>query len=405
MPDALAHLTQMTNPAKKSLKDADVNGKTVLVRVDFNVPLDEDQNITDDSRIRASLPSITYLVKQGARIVLTSHLGRPKGKRVPSLTLRPVAERLSELLGKQVAFSEEIVGENVKKSVAELQEGDVLLLENVRFDPRETENDPEFAEALADLADMFILDAFGTAHRSHATTVGVAEQLPAYAGFLVETELKMLGDALRTPERPFVVMLGGAKVSDKLVLVEKLMDVADVILVGGGMAFTFLKAKGIEVGKSLCENDFVDRARDLLNAKGKARIVLPTDVVVADRIENPSNIQTVNVEQIGSSQMGLDIGPATTVDFGKELNIAKTVFWNGPMGVFESEEFAKGTFAVAEIVASLEGITIVGGGDSVSALRQSGNAEKVSHVSTGGGASLKFLEGRELPAIATLLDA
>lgn len=405
MPDALAHLTQMTNPAKKSLKDADVNGKTVLVRVDFNVPLDEDQNITDDSRIRASLPSITYLVKQGARIVLTSHLGRPKGKRVPSLTLRPVAERLSELLGKQVAFSEEIVGENVKKSVAELQEGDVLLLENVRFDPRETENDPEFAEALADLADMFILDAFGTAHRSHATTVGVAEQLPAYAGFLVETELKMLGDALRTPERPFVVMLGGAKVSDKLVLVEKLMDVADVILVGGGMAFTFLKAKGIEVGKSLCENDFVDRARDLLNAKGKARIVLPTDVVVADRIENPSNIQTVNVEQIGSSQMGLDIGPATTVDFGKELNIAKTVFWNGPMGVFESKEFAKGTFTVAEIVASLEGITIVGGGDSVSALRQSGNAEKVSHVSTGGGASLKFLEGRELPAIATLLDA
>ena len=390
---------------KKTVKDFAVEGKRVLVRVDFNVPMDENKNITDDTRIRAAIPTIRYLMEQGAKVILASHLGRPKGQVNPKYSLAPVSVRLSSLLGAPVEMAGDCVGEEVKQSVAKLEAGQVLLLENVRFYAEEEKNDPGFAAKLAELADIYINDAFGTAHRAHASTEGIARLLPAGAGFLMQKEIEIMGKALANPERPFTAILGGAKVSDKIGVIENLLEKVDCLIIGGGMANTFLKAQGYDVGKSLVEDDKLDLARKLVQDAGcKVKLLLPSDVVAADRFEADAQRKAVGVEEIPAGWLALDIGPATAKLFAEEISFARTIVWNGPMGVFEMEPFAAGTEAVAQAMAGSKAVTIVGGGDSVAAVEKLGVAEKITHISTGGGASLEFLEGKVLPGVAALQD-
>ncbi|MGB5052587.1 MAG: phosphoglycerate kinase [Caldilineaceae bacterium] len=389
---------------KQTIRDISWPGKRALVRVDFNVPQDDNGTITDDARIQAALPTLNYLLDKGASLVLMSHLGRPKGGPDPKFSLRPVAEYLAGLLGRPVQFIGETVGSEVEKAAASLRPGDVLVIENTRFDPRETKNDPEMAAQLAKLGDVFVNDAFGSAHRPHASTTGVAACLPAVAGFLMQKELDYLGGALEEPERPFVAILGGAKVSDKIAVIEALLEKVDAVLIGGGMANTFLRAQGFATGTSLVEEDALETARGLL-AKGSGIIHLPVDLVVADAFAADARSAMVAVDAIPDGWMALDIGPASIAHFANRLAGAKTVVWNGPMGVFEMPAFAKGTVAIAEILAGLaNATTIIGGGDSAAAVRQAGLEDKISHVSTGGGASLEFLEGKVLPGMAALND-
>jgi len=390
---------------KKSVKDVEARGKRVLVRADFNVPLDElGQRITDDTRITASLPTIEYLIQEGARVILASHLGRPKGKVNPKYSLAPVAKRLSELLGQDVPLVGDCVGDIAMEAVSKLQDGQVLLLENVRFHAEEEKNDPAFARELASLAELFVNDAFGTAHRAHASTEGVTHYIPAVAGLLMQKEVEFMGNALERPERPFVAIIGGAKVSDKIGVIENLLEKVDALIIGGGMANTFLKAQGFKVGKSLLEEEKVKLAKQLIEiAKGKGvELELPIDVVVASAFAEDAPHHTVRVSEIKEGEMALDIGPASAERFAALISTARTVIWNGPMGVFEMAAFAKGTERVAQAVANCQGITIVGGGDSVAAVEKIGVAEQMTHISTGGGASLEFLEGKVLPGVEAL---
>ncbi|MBC7261703.1 MAG: phosphoglycerate kinase [Chloroflexi bacterium] len=388
---------------KKTIRDIEVAGKRVLVRVDFNVPLDKTGQITDDTRIRAALPTIEYLRDKGAKVIVCSHLGRPKGKVTEEFRLTPVAKRLSELLGTTVQKTDDCIGPEVEKAVAAMKPGDVLLLENLRFHAEEEANDPGFAKQLAALADIYVNDAFGAAHRAHASTEGVAHFLPAVAGFLMERELTFLGKALAEPTRPFVAILGGAKVSDKIGVIENLLPKVDWLIVGGGMANTFLKALGYEVGASLVEEDKVELAKDLLQRAGK-KLMLPVDVVIADAFAADAQHQTVPVDKVLPGWRILDIGPRSVEAFKTVLQKAKTVVWNGPMGVFEFPAFAAGTVAIAKCLAETDATTIIGGGDSAAAVEQAGVADKMTHISTGGGASLEFLEGRVLPGVAALQD-
>jgi phosphoglycerate kinase len=388
---------------KKIIRDVDVASKRVLVRVDFNVPL-ENGVVSDDTRIRAALPTIHYLLDHQAKTILCSHLGRPKGTPNPAYSLGPVSVRLSQLLGRAVRMAPDCVGPAVQGMVNTMQPGELLVLENLRFHPEEEANEEGFAHALASLADVYVDDAFGSAHRAHASTVGVAECLPAVAGFLMERELNFLGRALTNPARPFVAILGGAKVSDKIAVIENLLGTVDWLLIGGGMANTFLRAQGKEVGHSLVENDKLDVAKNLFK-KGANKIVLPVDVVIADHIDALALHSTVSVDAVLASWRIVDIGPKTVELFQEYLRGARTVVWNGPMGVFELAPFAAGTFAIARALAELPGATtIVGGGDSAAAVEQAGVAERITHVSTGGGASLEFLEGKVLPGVAVLQD-
>ena len=394
------------NYAKKSVKDVDVAGKKVLLRCDFNVPQDKATGaITDDKRIRAALPTIQYLLDNGAAVIACSHLGKPKGTWKESLTLAPVAVRLAELLGKDVIFAKDIIGEDAKAKAAALQPGQILLLENLRFDPREEKNDPEFAKELASMAELFVSDAFGTVHRAHASTAGVAAYLPAYSGMLIEKELSIMGKALDDPKRPFVAILGGAKVSSKIGVINNLLEKADTIIIGGGMAYTFKAAQGFKIGKSLLEADRIDYAKDMIakaEAKG-VKFLLPVDNICAK--EFSADAEPVLVEgDIADDLMGMDIGPKTRELFAAAVKGAGTIVWNGPMGVFEFEAFAEGTKAMARALAESGAVTIVGGGDSASAVEKLGFADKITHISTGGGASLEFLEGKELPGVACLLD-
>jgi phosphoglycerate kinase len=388
---------------KKTIRDVDVSGKRVLVRVDFNVPL-ENGAVADDTRIRAALPTLNYLLERKASLVLCSHLGRPKGKVVADLRMDPVAARLSELLGRPVRKLDDCVGPEVEQAVAAMKPGDVVLLENTRFHPEEKENDPEFAKKLAALGELYVNDAFGSAHRAHASTEGVAHHLPAVAGLLMEKELEFLGRATGDPEHPYIAILGGAKVSDKIGVIDNLLKKCDRLLIGGGMANTFFKAMGYEVGDSLVEDEVIETAKELLEMAGP-RLVLPVDVVIADSFDNDAATQVVAPNEVGAGWRILDIGPKTISTFRSALEGAKTVVWNGPLGVFEMENFARGTVAVAELLAGLDATTIVGGGDSAAAVRQAGLVDAMSHVSTGGGASLEFLEGKTLPGVAALMDA
>ncbi|UCC88616.1 MAG: phosphoglycerate kinase [Anaerolineales bacterium] len=388
---------------KKTIRDVDVKGKRVLVRVDFNVPL-KDGAVTDDRRIRAALPTIQYLLDHGAAVVLMSHLGRPKGEPKPEFRMNPVAERLGELLGIPITKLDDCVGVQVENRVKAMKSGEVILLENTRFKPGETKNDALLAEGLASLGQLFVNDAFGAAHRAHASTTGVAQHLPSVAGFLMEKELNYLGRALATPEQPFLAVLGGAKISDKIGVIQSLLAKVDTLLIGGGMANTFFKAQGLGVGDSLVEDEALDTARELLDSAG-GRLILPVDCVIADRFEAEAQAQVVPVDQVPAGWRILDIGPASVAHFSNRLAAAKTVVWNGPMGVFEFPRFAQGTFAIARVLAGLQdATTIIGGGDSAAAVEQSGLGDKMSHISTGGGASLELLEGKELPGVAALLD-
>jgi len=386
---------------KKTVRDVNLKRKRVVMRADFNVPLKAGV-ITDDTRIQAALPTITYILDQGASLVLMSHLGRPKGKN-PELSLKPIAQHLGELLGKDVIMAPDVVGDAVEALVQTMMPGDVLLVENTRFYSEETKNDAAFAKQLAVLGDIFVNDAFGTAHRAHASTEGITHYLPAVAGFLIGKELDFLGKATGNPDHPYIVILGGAKVSDKIGVIENMLSKADKVLIGGGMANTFFKALGLEMGDSLVEDDVVDMANSLIS-KGGDKLVLPVDAVVADAFDNAANIKTVAVDAVESGWRILDIGPETVKLFKGILASAKTVVWNGPMGVFEMPNFARGTFAIAETLAEIDAISIIGGGDSASAIKKAGVADKVSHVSTGGGASLEFLEGKVLPGVAALQD-
>jgi phosphoglycerate kinase len=391
---------------KMSVNEVPVRGKRVLVRVDFNVPVDEQRNITDDTRIRAALPTIQYLVREGAKVILVSHFGRPKGQVNSKYSLAPVAVRLAELLGQKVDFANECIGEQVRQQVNSLEDGQVLLLENVRFYPGEEKNDPVFAQELAALAELFVNDAFGTAHRAHASTEGVTHYLPAVAGFLMQKEVEIMGKALQSPERPFVAIIGGAKVGDKIGVIENLIEKVDALLIGGGMANTFLKAQGYKLGKSLVEDDKLELAQ-LIMLKAQEREVLlelPDDVLVATAMEADAPFRNVQVWGIDEDEMILDIGVATAAKFGKHIINARTVVWNGPMGVFEIPSFAKGTQVIAQAMALCKGVTIVGGGDSVAAVEKIQVSDKLTHISTGGGASLEFLEGRTLPGVAALQD-
>lgn len=387
---------------KKLVTDIDVKGKRVLVRVDFNVPI-KDGKVADDTRIVAALPTIKYLLEQGAAVILCSHLGRPKEGPDPQYSMRPTAERLSELLGQPVAFSEECVGPVAEAHAKALQPGQVLVLENTRFYKGETKNDPEMARQLAALADIYVNDAFGSAHRAHASTEGVAHYLPAVAGFLMEKEIKYLGEAIANPKRPFVAILGGAKIVDKIGVIRNLLTKADAVLIGGGMANTFFKAQGYPMGDSLVDDEALETAKELLQQGGE-RLRLPLDLVIADSFSNEARTQVIPVGPIPEGWRALDIGPQTVEAYRKVILGAGTVVWNGPMGVFEMPNFAKGTFGVAQAVADSGAVSIVGGGDSVSAINQSGLSEKITHISTGGGASLEMLEGLTLPGVAALLD-
>jgi phosphoglycerate kinase len=388
---------------KLTITDLNVAGKRVLVRCDFNVPLDKALNITEDLRIRAALPTIEYLLAHGAAVILCSHLGRPKGGPEDKLRLTPVAARLSELLGRPVLKLDDCVGPEVEAAVKAMQPGEVVLLENLRFHDAETDNDPVFAQQLAALADLFVSDAFGTVHRAHASTAGVCAFLPSAAGFLLQREIEFLGGALENPKRPFVAILGGAKVSDKIAVIENLLSKADKLLIGGGMANTFLKAQGYELGDSLVEDGSLDLARELLG-RGGERLLLPVDLVIADAFKADAATRTVGVDGIEPGWRALDIGPKTVALYASAVVDAGTVIWNGPMGVFEFRAFAAGTFALAQALADSQAVTIIGGGDSAAAVEQSGLADRITHISTGGGASLEFLEGRELPGIAALTD-
>ena len=394
------------NYNKKTIYDVDVQGKKVLLRCDFNVPQNKETGeITSDKRIVAAIPTIRYLLDQGAAVIACSHLGKPKGEWKTKLTLAPVARRLSELLGQDVIFANDIIGEDAQAKAAALQPGQILLLENLRFDIREEKNGADFAKALADMAEIFVSDAFGTVHRAHASTAGVAAYLPAYSGLLVDKELSIMGKALDDPRRPFVAVLGGAKVSDKINVINNLLEKADTIIIGGGMAYTFKKAQGFEIGKSLLEADRIDYAKDMIakaEAKG-VKFLLPVDNLCA--AEFSAEAEPVLVEgDIPEDLMGMDIGPRTAELFAEAVKGAGTIVWNGPMGVFEFDKFAGGTKAMAKALAESGAVTIVGGGDSASAVEKLGFADKITHISTGGGASLEFLEGRELPGVACLLD-
>ncbi len=387
---------------KKTIRDIDVQGKHVLVRVDFNVPVKEGV-VGDDTRIRAALPTLKYLLEKGAALILCSHLGRPKGEVKPEFSLRPVAEHLGKLLGKPVAFAEDCIGPKAVEAAKALKVGEVLLLENTRFHAGETKNDPEMAKQLAALADVYVNDAFGSAHRAHASTEGVTKFLPAVAGFLLEKEIKYLGQAVADPEKPFVAILGGAKISDKIGVIKNLLTKADSILIGGGMANTFFKAEGYPVADSLVEDDALETAKEILSQAG-TKFRLPVDVVIADKFEADAAHKIMSTGPIPDGWRILDIGPETVTHFSKIISEAKTVVWNGPMGVFEFPEFAKGTFAIAQAAAESGAVTIVGGGESVAAVKQSGLADKITHISTGGGASLEMLEGLTLPGVAALQD-
>ncbi len=397
------------NYNKKSIEDVDVSGKRVLCRCDFNVPT-KNGKITSDKRIVAAMPTIKYLVDHNAKVILCSHMGKPKGEVKPELSLKVVADRISKLLGKPVAMAKDVVGEDAKAKAAALKDGDVMLLENTRFEKGETKNDPALSKALASMADLFVNDAFGTAHRAHSSTAGVADYLPAVCGYLVQKEVSIMGKALADPERPFVAILGGAKVSDKLNVINNLLEKVDTLIIGGGMAFTFLAAKGYDIGKSLVDNEKIDYCKEMMakaEAKG-VKLLLPVDTVVAasfpDPIDGPVEVETVAADAIPADKMGLDIGEKSRALFADAVKNAKTVVWNGPMGVFENPTLAKGTIAVAQALADSSAVTIVGGGDSAAACEQLGFADKITHISTGGGASLEFLEGLELPGIACLED-
>ena len=388
---------------KKTIEDIDVNGKKVLMRCDFNVPQDENGNITDNRRIVSALPSIKYLIEHNAKVILCSHLGRPKGEFKEKYSLKPIAEELSKLLGKEVKLAKDVIGEDAHNLANNLKDGDVMLLENVRFHKEEEANDPEFAKKLADMAEIYVNDAFGTAHRAHASTAGVASYLPAVSGFLIKKELDFMGSALENPERPFVAILGGAKVSDKIGVIENLMEKVDTLIIGGAMAYTFLKATGKNIGNSLCEDEKLELAKDILEkAKQKnVKLMLPVDNIEAKSTDDEV---TKIVEDIEDGYAGFDIGPKTIEMYEKELESAKTVVWNGPLGMFELEKFANGTMSIARKLAELDAITIIGGGDSASAIEKAGLSDKMSHISTGGGASLEFLEGKKLPGIEVLED-
>ncbi len=392
---------------KMSLQDIDVKGKRVFCRCDFNVPLNDAGEITDDTRIRAALPTIHYLIEHGAKVILASHLGRPKGKADPAFSLCPVATHLGELLGKQIIMAPDCVGDNIQLLAKQLNNGSVMLLENVRFHHGETDNDPEFAAQLAALGEIYVNDAFGTAHRAHASTEGVARLLqPAVAGFLMEKELQYLGGALAQPKRPFIAILGGAKVSDKITVIENLLSKVDTLLIGGGMAYTFLKAQGVEVGNSLVEGDRIAMAGDLLDkaAKRGIKFLLPSDHLVAETFSADSPAKVASNEDFPQTGMGLDIGPATIKTYVQQIETAQTVVWNGPMGVFEFPRFAQGTFAIAAALAKSSCLSIIGGGDSVAAINQANLQDQMTHISTGGGASLEFLEGKDLPGVVALTD-
>ena len=391
---------------KKTIEDINVSGKKVLVRCDFNVPLDADKNITDETRINAALPTIRYLLDKGAAVILCSHLGRPKGEFNMKYSLAPVAKRLSEKLGFEVKLASDVIGESAKKLAAEVKPGEAILLENLRFHAEEEKNDPAFAKELASMADVFVNDAFGTAHRAHASTEGVTHYLPSVAGYLIGKELDVMGKALTNPVRPFVAILGGAKVKDKIGVITNLIDKVDALLIGGGMAYTFIKAQGGEVGNSLLDEERIGLAKELMDkaaAKG-VKLILPVDNVIGDAFDNDCHQQVVESGKIPEGWEGLDIGPKTCEQFAEVIRTAKTVVWNGPMGVFEMPNFAKGTIAVAKALAESDAISIIGGGDRAAAIEQLGFADKVTHISTGGGASLEFLEGKVLPGIAALED-
>ncbi len=393
--------------AKKTVEDIDVRGKKVLVRVDFNVPIDAEGNVTDDNRIVAAIPTIQYLLDHHAKVILCSHLGRPKGEVNMKYSLAPVGQRLSELLpDTRVWMAEDTIGESAKAAIADMKEGEIVLLENVRFYPEEEKNDPAFAKELASLADIFVSDAFGTVHRAHASTVGVAAYIPAVAGFLIGKELDIMGKALEDPKRPFVAVLGGAKVNDKIGVIKNLIGICDTLIVGGGMAYTFLKAQGHEIGASLLDEENIGFAKDLLDEalKKGVNILLPVDHVVADQFDADADSKVISSPDIPEGWMGMDIGPETVKLFSEVIRNAKTVVWNGPMGVFEFPKFADGTGKIAKACAESDATTIVGGGDSAAAVKQLGYADKITHISTGGGASLEFLEGKVLPGVAALND-
>lgn len=393
--------------AKKTIKDIDVEGRKVLLRVDFNVPLDTKTNaITDDNRIRASLLTIKYLVDHKAKVILCSHLGRPKGKVVEELRIAPVAQRLSKLIGRPVAITRDCIGIEVEKAIDKLKEGELLFLENLRFHPGEEANDPFFAQKLAKLADIYVNDAFGTAHRTHASTVGIAKRLPAVAGFLMEKELEVIGGALSNPERPFASLVGGAKVSDKIGLLQNILDKVDSLLIGGSMAATFLKAKGYEVGHSQIEEDKLNLAKQLLDkARNKGvSLLLPVDVIVTGGIEAQTQGKVVPINKIPANSYIADVGPQTIELFSQELKKCRTVIWNGPLGIYEKPHFAKGTRSMAELLSTLKTTTVIGGGSSAEVVQEMGLTDKMTHVSTGGGASLRFMEGETLPGVAILLD-
>ena len=392
--------------SKKTVKDIDLKGKKVFVRCDFNVPMDENRNITDNRRIVAAVPTIKYLIEQNCKIILSSHLGRPKGEFKPEFSLAPVAVELSKLLGQEVLMATDVIGESAKTLAANLQEGQVMLLENVRFHKEETDNDPEFAKELANMAEVFVNDAFGSAHRAHASTEGVSHYLPSVSGFLIEKELKFLGDSLNNPERPFVAILGGAKVSDKIGVIDSLLEKVDTLMIGGGMAYTFFKAQGYEVGNSLCEPDKCELALSLMEkAKNNGvKLLLPVDTKIGKEFKPDTESKTVGWTEIPAEWEGFDIGEKTIEMFKEELKTAKKDVWNGPLGLFEFEQFAVGTNAIAHALAELDATTIIGGGDSAAAVEKAGLASKMSHISTGGGASLEFLEGKKLPGIECLQD-
>ena len=398
------------NYNKKTVTDIDVKGKKVLCRCDFNVPQDKQTGaITDDKRIRAALPTLQYLLEQGAAVIACSHLGKPKGEVKPALTLAPVAHRLEELLGREVIFASDVVGPDAQAKAAALQPGQLMLLENLRFEKGEEKNDPDFAKALADLAGpdgVYVSDAFGTVHRAHASTAGVADYLPAVSGFLIQKELEIIGGALADPKRPLVAILGGSKVSSKIGVINNLLEIADTIIIGGGMAYTFSAAQGGKIGASLLESDWMDYANEMVKkaADKGVKLLLPVDTVIADKYAADANSQVVPMGEIPEGWLGLDIGPETIELYSAAVADAGTVIWNGPMGVFEFPAFAKGTEAVAEALSKTDAITIVGGGDSAAAVEQLGYADKMTHISTGGGASLEFMEGKELPGVAALLD-